>query len=346
MRKIGLIGYGYWGTRLFRNFSTSPDFELAAVADLSEPRRAALRQQFSGRICESPLDLIADKEIDAIAIATPVATHFDFARRAILAGKHVLVEKPMCATVAQAEELVELAKSRGVVLMVDHTFLFTGAVQRIADTVRAGELGRICYYDSMRVNLGLFQPDVNVLWDLAPHDLSIIDHLIDEEPLQIEASGYCHLNQHLPDIVYLTLHYASPMVAHLNLSWMSPVKVRRIAIGGTDKMIVWDDLNNEEKVKIFNSGIQVQSEDQRQVIIPGYRIGDIYSPRLAGREALAGVCEHFARVIDGEETSIMSGERGLRIVRILEASQKVLDKNLQPDVAWERAASARVAAGA
>jgi predicted dehydrogenase len=333
LRKIGLIGFGYWGTRLFRNLSASRDFNLAAVADASESRRTALREdKFSGKIYSSVEDLISDAEIAAIAIATPVATHFDLARRAILAGKHVLVEKPMCATVAQAEELVALAAQCGVVLMVDNTFLFTGAVQSIAQSVRAGDLGRICYYDSMRVNLGLFQPDVNVLWDLAPHDISIIDHLIDEEPVQIEASGYCHVNQNLPDIVYLTLHYPSSMIAHLNLSWMSPVKVRRIAIGGTDKMIVWDDLNNEEKVKIFNSGIQIQAQDNREVIIPGYRIGDIYSPRVANREALAGVIEHFSRVIDGKEASIMSGEHGLRIVRVLEASQKILDQNLQANL--------------
>lgn len=329
MRKIGLVGFGYWGTNLFRNFSTSPDFQLAAIADLSETRRSALRRQYtSGKVTPSALEIIEDKTIDAIAIATPVGTHYALARSAILAGKHVLLEKPMCSTVAEAEELVALAARNGVILMVDHTFLFTGAVQRIHDIVRSGELGRICYYDSMRVNLGLFQPDVNVLWDLAPHDLSIIDYLIDEEPIQIEASGYCHVNQHLPDIAYLTLHYASPMVAHLNLSWMSPIKVRRIAIGGTDKMIVWDDLNPEEKVKIFNSGIQLQSEDQRTVIIPGYRIGDIYSPRIANREALTSVIEHFSRVIDGKEKSIMSGERGLRVVRILEASQKVLDATI------------------
>jgi predicted dehydrogenase len=284
---------------------------------------------FSGRVVASALEIVEDKSIDAVAIATPVASHFELARRAILAGKHVLVEKPMCATVAQGEELVELAARQGVVLMVDHTFLFTGAVQRISEIVRDGDLGRLCYYDSMRVNLGLFQPDVNALWDLAPHDLSIIDYLIDDEPIQIEASGYCHVNQHLPDIVYLTLHYASPMVAHLNLSWMSPVKVRRVAIGGTNQMVVWDDLNREETVKVYNSGIQVQPEDQRTVIIPGYRIGDVSSPRLANREALASVIEHFANVINGKEKSIMSGERGLRIVRILEASQKVLDDNLK-----------------
>lgn len=332
LRKIGLIGFGYWGTHLFRNLSTSPDFQLAAVADVSETRLAEMRRSYSaGRITASALDVIEDNAIEAVAIATPVGTHFDLARRAILAGKHVLLEKPMCATVAEAEELVALAARQGVVLMVDHTFLFTGAVQRITEIVRAGEFGRICYYDSMRVNLGLFQPDVNVLWDLAPHDLSILDHLVDEEPIQIDASGYCHVNQHLPDIVYLTLHYASPIVAHLNLSWMSPVKVRRIAIGGTNKMIVWDDLNREETVKVYNSGIQVQAEDQRPVIIPAYRIGDIYSPRLASREALSSVIEHFAEVISGKAKSIMSGERGLRIVRILEASQKVLNESIQRD---------------
>lgn len=329
MRKIGLIGFGYWGTNLFRNLSTSQDFQLAAVADMSGSRRAVLARMYTGRITAEDLEIIEDKEIDAVAIATPVGTHFELARRAINAGKHVLIEKPMCASVAEAEELVDLAARKGVVLMVDHTFLFTSAVQRIGELVRAGELGRICYYDSMRVNLGLFQPDVDVLWDLAPHDLSILDFLIDEEPIRIEASGYCHVNQHLPDIVYLTMHYASPIVAHLNLSWMSPVKVRRIAIGGTNKMIVWDDLNREETIKVYNSGIQIQAEDERQVIIPDYRIGDIHSPRLANQEALKLVIEHFAHVIDGKAQSILSGERGLRVVRILEASRKVLDESLQ-----------------
>lgn len=328
MRKIGLIGFGYWGTNLFRNLSTSPEFQLAAVAEMSETRRAKLAQIYSGKITPSADDIIDDSSIDAVVVATPVGTHFRLARRAILAGKHVLIEKPMCASVAEAEELVELAKRQGVVLAVDHTFLFTGAVQRITEIVRAGELGRICYYDSMRVNLGLFQPDVDVLWDLAPHDLSILDHLIDEEPARIEASGYCHVNENLADIVYLTLHYASPVVAHLNLSWMSPVKVRRTAIGGTNKMIVWDDLNREETIKVYNSGIQIQAEDQRPVIIPDYRIGDIHSPRLANREALSSVIEHFAAVIAGKQQSIISGERGLRVVRILEASRKVLDESL------------------
>jgi predicted dehydrogenase len=213
--------------------------------------------------------------------------------------------------------------------MVDHTYLFTGAVQCITKMIRSGELGRLCYYDSMRINLGLFQPDINVLWDLAPHDLSILDHLLDEEPVRIVANGYSHLNRHLPDIAYLTLYYASDVVAHLNLSWMSPTKVRRVAIGGTSKMMVWDDLNREERIKIFNSGIQFQPEAQRSVIIPEYRIGDIYSPRVPNREALAGAVEHFARVVAGTQDSIMDGRRGLRIVRILESAQRSFEQELQ-----------------
>lgn len=324
-----MIGFGYWGTNLFRNLSSSPDFELAAVADANEARRATLAKTYKGHIVASAAEIIDDEGIDAVAIATPVGSHFALAQQALHAGKHVMIEKPMCASVEEAEELVDLAARMGLVLMVDHTFLFTGAVQRIGEIVRAGELGRVCYYDSMRVNLGLFQPDVDVLWDLAPHDLSILDYLIDEEPVRVEASGYCHVNKHLPDIVYLTLHYKSPIVAHLNLSWMSPVKVRRVAIGGTNKMIVWDDLNREETIKVYNSGIRFQAEDQRSVIIPDYRIGDIHSPRLSNREALGQVIEHFAQVIDGKTTSILSGERGLRIVRILEAGRKSLDDSLR-----------------
>jgi len=328
--KAGLIGYGYWGVNLFRNLAASGRFALVAVADQSETRRDALRTIFNrGLIMSAAEQLIQDKDIEAVFIATPVATHFALARQAILAGKHVFVEKPMSATVAEAEELVHLAERQAVVLMVDHTYLFTGAVQCVAETLRSGELGQLCYYDSMRINLGLFQPDINVLWDLAPHDLSILDYLLDEEPVRIAVSGYCHVNRHLPDIAYLTLHYPSNVVAHLNLSWMSPTKVRRIAIGGTRKMIVWDDLNREERIKIFNSGVQFQPEDQRAVIIPDYRIGDIYSPRIPNREALAGVVEHFAEVVAGTQASIMDGQRGLRIVRVLEAAQKIFDRDLQ-----------------
>ena len=329
MIRIGLIGYGYWGPTLLRNFTINPLFEVIAVADASAARRAEVRRWSStARLLEAGEELIALPDTDAVVIATPVATHFQLAQQALKAGKHVLVEKPMCGTSDDARELISLANAKERVLMVDHTFLFTGAVQKIRKMVEQGELGRISYIDSMRVNLGLFQPDVNVLWDLGPHDISIVDHILGEQPLHIEASGYCHVNSQLPDIAYLTMHYPSRIVVHLNLSWMSPVKVRRLAIGGSERMLVWDDLNSEEKIKIYNSGIDFHPPEARDVVVPGYRIGDIFSPRVPLREALAGVVEHFGKVITGEERSIMDGDSGLRVVSILEEAQKALDASL------------------
>lgn len=329
MIRVGLIGYGYWGPNLLRNFINNPGFEVVAVADSNEARRAEVpRWNNSAKIFETGEEVVSSSEIDAVVIATPVATHFQFARQALAAGKHVLVEKPMCASSEEAKELVHLAEARDRVLMVDHTFLFTGAVQRIRKMLERSELGRISYIDSMRVNLGLFQPDVNVLWDLGPHDLSIVDYILREEPIHIEASGYCHVNAHLPDIAYLTLHFRSLIVAHLNLSWMSPVKVRRLAIGGSEKMLVWDDLNSEEKIKIYNSGIDFHPQEERSAVVPEYRIGDIFSPRVSVREALAEMVEHFARVIARKEKSIMDGRSGLRIVGTLEAAQRALDASL------------------
>lgn len=333
MIRVGLIGYGYWGPNLLRNLMASPDFDVVAVADGDGARRDAAAQMCPGAaLAASGEEVIGRDDVDAVVIATPVGTHFPLTAQALEAGKHVLVEKPMCATVDEGQTLIDLAAGKGVTLMVDHTFLFTGAVQMLRELCRSGEIGRISYYDSMRINLGLFQPDVNVMWDLAPHDLSIMDFLLDEEPVDVEVSGYCHVNPGVPDIVYLTLHFPSDMVAHFNLSWMSPVKVRRTAIGGSDKMVVWDDLNQDEKVKIYNSGVEFQPEDQRRKIMPGYRIGDVLSPRVSQREALQGVVSHFAAVIGGREPSIMDGERGLRVVRTLERAQKILDQRL-PEIA-------------
>jgi predicted dehydrogenase len=330
MIRIGMIGYGYWGPNLVRNFFAHGRFDLQAVADNREEARARLRRQYPAiRVTADPAEIISSDDIDAVAIATPVATHFPLAREALLRGKHVFVEKPLCTSQAEAQELIELAKRARRVLMVDHTFLFTGAVQSIRHIVQTGQLGRICYFDSMRVNLGLFQPDVNCLWDLAPHDLSIIDHLVDDEVVDIDVSGYCHVNLRLPDMVYLTLHFAGNMVAHFNLSWMSPVKVRRFAIGGTEQMLIWDDLDQDQKLRIYNSGIAIHGQEKRATIIPDYRIGDIYSPRVPRNEALCGVVDHFAKVVAGEEGSIMDGERGLRVVKILEQAQCLLDRNLR-----------------
>ena len=329
MLKVGLCGFGYWGPKLFRNLTSHASFQMAAVADQSPERRGMAEQLDPNlRLFDSAEEMIDSAGLDAVVVATPVATHHALAQRAIEKGKHVLVEKPICASVAEAEDLVARAKAGGVTLMVDHTFLFTGAVQSIRDIYREGQLGHVSYYDSMRVNLGLFQPDINVLWDLAPHDFAIMDFILDDKPVHIEATGYSHVNPQLPDIAYVTLHFASDMVAHFNLSWMSPVKVRRTAIGGSKSMLVWDDLNREEKIKIYNTGIVRQPQDQRDVIIPDYRIGDIFSPRVSNREALMGVVTHFADVIAGTQAPLMDGERGLRVVAMLEEAQKALDTSL------------------
>jgi predicted dehydrogenase len=327
--RIAIIGYGYWGPNLLRNFAASKDFEVVALAERrAELRAHAARARPGLRTFEDASEVLALADVDAVVIATPVATHYPLACQALLNRKHVLVEKPISATVAEAEELTSLAARLGLTLMVDHTFLFTGAVQTIKRTVDAGQLGKICYFDAMRVNLGLFQTDVNCLWDLAPHDLSIIDHLIDDEVVGIDVTGYCHVNPDLPDMVYMTLHYAGDMVAHFNLSWMSPMKVRRFAIGGMKQMLIWDDLDQEQKIRIYDSGIEFRPEDQRAAIVPDYRVGDIYSPRVSRKEALAGVVGHFAAVIRGQERSLMAGEHGLKVVRVLEAAQHSLDRSL------------------
>jgi len=329
MISAGLIGYGYWGPNLLRNLQASGRFEVKAIAEPESGRLELARRAAPGASgCADAGELIERSDIAAVLIATPVATHHALARQAIERGKHVLIEKPMCRSARQCEELIAFAAERRVTLMVDHTFLFTGAVQKLRELSSTGALGKISYYDSLRVNLGLFQPDVNVLWDLAPHDFSILDYVIGVEPLFVEASGYCHVNPHMPDIAYVTLHCAGGLIAHFNLSWMSPAKVRRIAIGGDRRMVVWDDLDREERIRIYDSGIRVHPRDERFTIIPEYRIGDIHSPRIASGEALAGVVRHFADVIEKGERPIMGGEEGLRVVRMLEAAQAALDSSL------------------
>jgi predicted dehydrogenase len=328
--KVGLCGHGYWGQNLLRTFASNPLFDLVAVSDMRESAREQARRARSRvRLYADATELIDDPELDAVVIATPAATHFALVRRALVVEKHVLVEKPMSAGVAEGEELVALAERNGATLMVDHTYLFHGAVRKLRELYREGALGEMSYYDSLRVNLGLFQPDLNVLWDLGPHDFSIMDYLFGEDPLHVEATGYCHVNPGLPDIAYVTVHFASKVIAHFNLSWMSPVKVRRIAIGGSKRMAVWDDLNREEKLKVYDSGISFQQEEQRSHIMPSYRIGDIYSPRIADCEPLAEVVAHFGNVICGRERSIMDGRKGLRVVGMLEHAQASLDASLR-----------------
>ncbi|HEX7929547.1 MAG TPA: Gfo/Idh/MocA family oxidoreductase [Sphingomicrobium sp.] len=331
MIKIGLCGLGYWGKNLFRALSGNPGIQLAAVADA----KAEVREKLSAshphlKLYADAMDVIADPDIDAVVLATPVSFHYAQAKAALDRGKHVMVEKPMCTTSAEADDLIARADLYGLTLMADHTFLFHPAVLKLGELVRSGELGQISYFDSQRINLGLFQPDVNVLWDLAPHDLSIIDYLFGgQEPVHIDASGYCHVNPGFPDIAYLTFHYPNSMVAHLNLSWMSPVKVRRIAVGGSDKMVVWDEMNREEPLKIYDSGITTHPRQDREIILPQYRIGSVSSPRLGGNEPLVDVVEHFRQVILGEATPRTDGRLGRRVLRTLERAQAALDISLR-----------------
>lgn len=329
MIRVGIIGYGYWGPKLLRNFLGNPRFRVVALADRDREVRARLESHNPDlSVMEDGLELARRPDIDAVVVATPLMTHFPLAQAALEGGKHVLVEKPLAASTEQVEALIGIAERNRLTLMVDHTFLFTSAVACIRDVIARGDLGEVCYFDSMRANLGLFQPDVNCLWDLAPHDLSIINHVLAEQVCEVEASGYCHVNDDLPDMVYLTLHFAQKRIAHLNLSWMSPVKVRRFTVGGNRRMLVWDDLNPEQRIQIHDSGIEFQPEDSRATIIPAYRLGDIYAPRLSESEALAGVVGHFADVIEQRAESIMNGRHGLEVVRILEMAQKRLDESL------------------
>ncbi len=330
MIAVALCGAGYWGKNLFRVLSQNAGFRLRSVIDRRKEALDALRIRDPGIATHAdPALAIDDPEIDALVIATPAASHYDLACRALARGKHVLVEKPICATAGQAADLVARADAAGLTLMVDHTFLFHPAVVQLNSLVGTGSLGRISYFDSQRINLGLFQPDVNVLWDLAPHDLSILDHLFGEEPAHVDASGYCHFDPDMADIAYVTLHYPSSMVAHLNLSWMSPVKQRRIAIGGSTKMAVWDDLDRNEPLKLFDSGVTLLPESKRDVLLASYRVGDVFSPRLPDVEPLAALVEHFRRVISGQERSRADGWHGLRVLRTMERAQAALDASLR-----------------
>jgi predicted dehydrogenase len=329
MIRIGVCGFGYWGPKLVTAFSSNPAFRVVAVADFKPAARDRARELIPPvEVFSEAGELIDSSRVDAVAIATPVITHYSLAVRALKHGKHVLVEKPMCTSVDEGRELMAVADRMKRTLMVDHTYLFHSAVHKLKELKSSGALGEITYYDSLRVNLGLFQPDMNVLWDLAPHDFSIMSYILEEQPVYVEATGYCHVNPDLPDIVYITLHYASRIIAHLNLSWMSPVKARRIAFGGTKQMVVWNDLDPDEKLKIYNSGVEFHSEDERSVFIPGYRIGDIHSPRLARGEPLSNVVEHFHRTITGEHKPLADGRAGLQVVELLQQTQCALDNSL------------------
>ena len=298
------------------------------VADGRPERLAALAKVFpSIRGVKDGDEIISSNEIDAVVVATPVFTHFNLARKALQAGKNVLIEKPMTSSVKEADELIELAAGKGLTLMADHTFLYTGAVQKMKEIIMTEVIGKPLYFDSARINLGLFQPDINVLWDLAPHDISILSHLITESPYSINATGISHTRNKIENIAYLTVNYQSNFIAHFSCSWSSPVKVRQTLIGGDKKMIVYNDLEPSEKVRVYDTGYDHKTDEDRTRIMVDYRTGDVYIPKLSSREALAGVAEDFVQSVIQKKDPLSNAMLGRSVVRILEASQESIKQN-------------------
>jgi predicted dehydrogenase len=334
--RIGVIGYGYWGPNLVRNFSESSEMQVVAVSDLDEARLRNARLRYPAiEVTTSHKTLFANRDIDAIAIATPVSSHFDLAMQALQAGKHVFVEKPLTESSVQAQQLIEEADKRGLILHVDHTFIYTGAVRKMHELVTKRELGELLYYDSVRVNLGLFQRDVNVIWDLAVHDLSILDFVFPFRVTAVSACGLSHVPGKPANIAYLTLFMENNCIGHIHVNWLAPVKVRRTLVGGSRKMIVYDDLEPSEKIKVYDKGLVLSNErtDEREEIYHtqvGYRTGDMWAPQLDGAEALRLEAEHFYRCISHGEMSISDGRVGLRVVRILEAASQSMQERGRP----------------
>jgi predicted dehydrogenase len=319
---VGVIGYGYWGPNLVRNFAEAPGGRVGFVTDVRAERLSQVPSRYPGaKVSADYRDLLNDAAVDAVVVATPVSTHFDLAMAALRAGKHVLVEKPMTATSEQALALIDEADKRGLALMVDHTFVYTNAVKKIREFTQNGELGDIYYYDSVRINLGLFQHDVNVLWDLAVHDLSIMDYVLTQTPVSVSATGFAHVAGQPENIAYMTMFFDGRLIAHVHVNWLAPVKVRRTLLGGSRRMIVFDDLEASEKIKVYDRGISVNPspENVYQMLI-GYRAGDMWAPQLPLGEALQAEARHFIECIEQRRTPTTDGQAGLRVVRLLEAA--------------------------
>ncbi|UWZ86926.1 Gfo/Idh/MocA family protein [Occallatibacter riparius] len=321
---FGVIGYGYWGPNVVRNLATLEGTQVLAIADLDAGARQRAQRAYPAiHVTADAREVLTSTKIDAIAVISPVWTHYELTKAALENGKHVFVEKPFTANTAQGQELVELAEKRNLKIMVDHTFLFTGAVKKISQLIDEGALGKLYYYDSTRVNLGLLQHDVNVLWDLAPHDLSIMDHLIKETPEAVVATGEKHLNDY-EDVAYMTLYFPGKTIAHINVNWLSPVKVRMTLIGGERKMVVWNDLVADEKVRVYDRGVQTTTQEGMYKLLVNYRSGDMYAPRIEPAEALTQELKYFVDCITTGTDPINDGRAGLRVVRMLEAATKSL----------------------
>lgn len=322
MIRIGVIGYGYWGPNIVRNFNGVNGAKVTAVCDLSEDMCQRVAKAYPGmEVTSDPNRILTSPDIDAVAVITPVFTHFDLAKKALENGKHVFVEKPFTSTVAQAEELNEIADRKKLSIMVDHTFIFTGAVRKIKQMVEEGLLGDLYYFDSTRVNLGLFQHDVNVVWDLAPHDFSIMDFILNEKPVAVSATGQSHYNG-LEDVAYVTCYFPGKLIAHFNVNWLSPVKVRTTLIGGTKKMLVWNDIDPDEKIKVYDKGVDVTTRESVYDLLVSYRFGDAWVPKVEATEALKLEAEYFVKCVTSGERPLNDGQSGLRVVKMLEAANK------------------------
>jgi predicted dehydrogenase len=326
MIRVGVIGYGYWGPNLVRNFMEAAGSTVVAVCDLQPKRLAMVQNRYpSIKMLTNWQDLLNDPEIDAVAIATPVSSHFELAMAALVANKHVLVEKPLASNCEQALQLIDEAALRKRVLMVDHTFVYTGAVRKIRELIASNALGEIYYYDAVRVNLGLFQHDVNVIWDLAIHDLSIMDYVLPSRALAVSATGISNIPGQPENVAYITLFFANPQIAHVHVNWLTPVKVRHTLIGGSEKMILYDDLEPSEKVKIYDRGVTVsQSPEAVYEMLVSYRSGDMWAPRLEATEALLTEALHFIDCINNGTQPETDGQAGLRLIQIVEAAERSL----------------------
>ena len=332
MVHVGVIGYGYWGPNLVRNFAETPGCKVAAVSDLRQERLQLAKSRYPYiKTTTDYKELLEDKTVDAIVIATKISTHFKIANEALKAGKHVLVEKPIAVTSKEASKLIKQAAKKKLVLMVDHTFVYTGAVQKIRDLIKRDEVGDIYYYDAVRVNLGLFQHDVNVVWDLAVHDVSVMNYLLPLKPYAVSATGMSHISKQPENIAYLTLFFKNKLIAHIHVNWLAPVKIRRTLISGSKKMIVYDDLEPSEKVKVYDKGVHLKS-DAKSIykMLVNYRTGDMWVPQIDIGEALQREALHFIECINKRKKPITDGESGLRVVQIIEAATRSMANQGKP----------------
>jgi predicted dehydrogenase len=336
MINIGVIGCGYWGPNLIRNMTKAKGCRVVAVADQRVDRLESVKWlNPEMRLTTSARELVESDSIDGIVIATPISTHFELAKACLTNGKHVMIEKPMTTKVAEAKELIRLAEETGRVLMVDHTFIYSGAVRKLREIVDSGQLGEIYYYDSVRLNLGLFQPDVNVLWDLAPHDFSLLTHLLDKPPIHVSALGSSPVRWNgwrQESIAYVNIELQGGAIAHFHLNWLSPVKLRRTLIGGSRRMVMYDHLDSDNQLKIFDKGVEILQDHERYKALVQYRTGDLLIPKVDQTEALETACNHFIHCIETGERPITDGYAGLRVVELLVmAEQSIAERSAEQE---------------